>query len=1213
MKILALRGENLASLPAFSVDLDGPPLGETGIFAITGPTGAGKSTLLDAMCLALYDRVPRLAGARRGGAADDVSASDPRLVMRQGAGEAFAEVDFRGVDGVTYRARWEVWRARRKAEGRLQDQRLHLQRLDRDGARTLTENRKTDTLHAISERVGLGFDEFRRAALLAQGDFAAFLKARPEARAALLERMTGTELYARLSVAAFERAKRESAALDLARRELDAVAVLGGSQRTDLERALTEAGEARTELEASLADAEQARSWHERRGRLLAEQREAERTLAKALASAETLPELESRRAWQLAVAELSPRHTERSRATEALRSLEQEHDAAVQRGKAATRSVAAAERARSEATTVRAAATAARETWAPRLREAAELTRALNTTRRAAQDLAVDFETAELELCAAEDDARSWHRRAEALAEAERESARWQSLRPHLAEGDLGRREADLERWVDLLRQAESLGAVQMELEQQAKGADEDLRLAQDRLTREAESSAASQRALQAAEAAWNALDDHPFDRGAFERWARAIRDTRRVVDEHAARRRRRGRLASQAEQARARARAAAARAELERRQSGHTELEAEIERLRRALAEGVACPVCGSTHHPGVPNRSEASPSSGSARQEELEALAVASEREGRRQQLEEADAQAETAWVELRSGLARIWLDAPDLHRAGLPKVGLLLPEAVPNTRSALSPALAQLDLVETEVEGWTDDRAAAQETRRKAEMNHVRATEAVNAASAELRSAERAKAAAEARRAAGQQRAANLAERRATLEPDLRAAFVAWPERADFDGDPVALLDAVRAAREEVESRQRAERERELALTELTAHRPAVEHRVAAAKARVETAEHARTQAGLLLGSLIRRRYRVLEGRRAEEVASELEERAQAAEAAWTRATADHDRARESALEAETRRNLLVERRPEVQAERDRTEARWVEALERHPREDHARLAAAAGAPLDQDPEQLRIEIEAIKTGLAAAEATVQDRRDRSREHAQFAPALDVAAATAAVAKARKELDALVERAATLRSTLTRDDLAREKRRTLGPKLMEREQAAALWAEMSELIGSADGRKLRGFAQGLTLELLVEQANLHLRTLRPRYALRRADGTMALEVVDLDLGEERRGLESLSGGETFLASLALALGLSDLSARTVQVESLFVDEGFGALDVESLEATLSALDQLQATGRAVGLVSHVPEVAERIGYEIRVRPVSPGRSAVEVKGP
>ncbi len=167
------------------------------------------------------------------------------------------------------------------------------------------------------------------------------------------------------------------------------------------------------------------------------------------------------------------------------------------------------------------------------------------------------------------------------------------------------------------------------------------------------------------------------------------------------------------------------------------------------------------------------------------------------------------------------------------------------------------------------------------------------------------------------------------------------------------------------------------------------------------------------------------------------------------------------------------------------------------------------------------------------------------------------------------------------------------------------------APAPWQELSTLIGSADGKKLRVFAQSLTLEELVGAANAHLAGLRPRYRLARVPDTdLDLQVVDRDLGDEVRAVASLSGGETFLVSLALALGLSSLSAHDVRLDSLFVDEGFGTLDPDTLESALAVLDALQAEGRQVGLISHVPGLAERLGARVEVRPVGVGTSRVRV---
>ncbi|MGZ5018046.1 MAG: AAA family ATPase, partial [Methylobacter sp.] len=218
MRILAIRGKNLASLAEpFEILLNAGPLEQAGLFAITGQTGAGKSTILDALCLALYDKIPRLPdghGFAVGHKDEDenlrVTSNDVRSILRRGASNAYAEVDFIGKDKQHYRARWEVSKARGKADGRLQAQEVALSRID-DGQRI--GQGKKNTLETISELIDLNFDQFRRSVLLAQGDFAAFLKAKKDERSSLLERITGTELYSELSIAAFDRARQEKEAL----------------------------------------------------------------------------------------------------------------------------------------------------------------------------------------------------------------------------------------------------------------------------------------------------------------------------------------------------------------------------------------------------------------------------------------------------------------------------------------------------------------------------------------------------------------------------------------------------------------------------------------------------------------------------------------------------------------------------------------------------------------------------------------------------------------------------------------------------------------------------------------------------------------------------------------------------------------------------------------------------------------------------------------
>ncbi len=164
----------------------------------------------------------------------------------------------------------------------------------------------------------------------------------------------------------------------------------------------------------------------------------------------------------------------------------------------------------------------------------------------------------------------------------------------------------------------------------------------------------------------------------------------------------------------------------------------------------------------------------------------------------------------------------------------------------------------------------------------------------------------------------------------------------------------------------------------------------------------------------------------------------------------------------------------------------------------------------------------------------------------------------------------------------------------------------------WQQLNMLIGSAGGDKFKTYAQQFTLDVLLGYANQHLARLAPRYQLRRGSELLTLLVVDGDFADEVRSVHSLSGGESFLVSLALALGLASLSSERVKVESLFIDEGFGSLDTDTLNMAMEALDRLQSEGRRVGVISHVHDMAERIGVQIRVEPTSPGRSIVKVSG-
>ncbi len=379
MRIVAIRGRNLASLAGdFEIDFEDEPLVDAGIFAITGPTGAGKSTLLDAVCLALYDEVPRIHGVKqtaRIGSDEGITASDRRLLLRHGTAEAKAEVDFLARDGHRYRATWSVKRARGRVDGKLQQSDLSLVRL------STGENisgRKTETQQAIEAIIGLSFEQFARGVLLAQGEFEAFIKAEPDKRAELLERLTGSEIYTRLGQKAWETASVIKARLDDIRRNIAALNGLDDTQRAAAEAELAAAEADLALVQARLDGLQVADRWQTRHAELSRKFAEAQEIEAAARADFdEARDRREQLKLAQRAFALAAPvRELQLAIADKAAAVLEQDQRS-VRLGELEA-SVSGAQTAEAAATAARAKATAEASFVAPDIEKAKALNREL-------------------------------------------------------------------------------------------------------------------------------------------------------------------------------------------------------------------------------------------------------------------------------------------------------------------------------------------------------------------------------------------------------------------------------------------------------------------------------------------------------------------------------------------------------------------------------------------------------------------------------------------------------------------------------------------------------------------------------------------------------------------------------------------------------------------------------------------------------------------
>jgi exonuclease SbcC len=256
--------------------------------------------------------------------------------------------------------------------------------------------------------------------------------------------------------------------------------------------------------------------------------------------------------------------------------------------------------------------------------------------------------------------------------------------------------------------------------------------------------------------------------------------------------------------------------------------------------------------------------------------------------------------------------------------------------------------------------------------------------------------------------------------------------------------------------------------------------------------------------------------------------------------------------------------------------------------------------------------LRQRLQHSEKAIEQAKVLLQERDKVLLNHqAQHNGHLDAEQLATALADLQTQAAASEHRCAELRAEQAEDQRRQNANQALAQQIASAYTEYQRWARLNALIGSATGDTFRKIAQAYNLDLLVHHANVQLRQLVRRYRLKRGGSMLGLLVMDTEMGDELRSVHSLSGGETFLVSLALALGLASMASSTLKIESLFIDEGFGSLDPESLQLAMDALDGLQAQGRKVAVISHVQEMHERIPVQIQVRRQGNGLSTLEVK--